>query len=460
MPRRIALFLIAAPLVAGPIAAPAHGAVPNRTTTSAARMGLALTLYQDATALVHDRRAVYLGKGLSHLVWEDVARQTRTATGILSGPGLSVRNQSFDIDEASGQRLLAHAVGKTVGVVWPGGDGAVLQARVISAGPDPVFSIDGKVVAGQPARIIYNSLPPELRTRPVYTATVNSTRAGRHTLDLSYMTGGLGWRADYIAEVAPHGDHITLSGWTTFTNNSGINYPNARVSVVAGRPNRPGGTSPRIAATANTGQPLFGLYHIFTLPYRVSLRNGQSTQAVLLPATRVKVRRELVLAPLPVYAWRSRFGETPREHPVSTLVIDNVSADGLGRPLPSGLVRLYRRTRAGTLAFIGEDRLPATPVGDTARLAVGQSFDVTARRIQTDFEHISADVSEAAYEVRLANAGPKPVEVTVRESFGGDWLVLEENVPHHRDSALSASWTVTVPAKGRTVLRYRVRVRG
>jgi hypothetical protein len=462
MPRRLALFLVAGALAAAPAMARTDRPVPERTVYPAARTHLALTLYQNATALVHDRRSVILGKGLSRLVWEGVAQQTRTTTGILSGTGLSVRNQAFDVDGASGQRLLNAAVGTDVWLFWPGagGDNPV-RARVISAGADPVFDVGGKVVAGRPARIQYESLPAGMRARPVFTATIDSARPGRRDVDLSYMTGGLGWQADYVAEVAPHQDHILLSGWTTLTNDSGMDYPDARLSIVAGTPNRAESASPMVAAAvaAPTDRTILGLYHVFTLPYRVTLRNGQRTQAVLLPATRVKVQRELVLNPLPVYAWRSRFGETPRQHPISTLLLDNTAANGLGRPLPGGRVRLYRRTRSGTPLFIGEDRVPATPVGQSVRIPVGEAFDVTARRVQTDFEHVSTNVSEAAYEVRLSNASAKPVQVTVREAFGGDWLVLVENMPHHRDSALSASWTVTVPAKGRTVLRYRVRVR-
>lgn len=85
---------------------------------------------------------------------------------------------------------------------------------------------------------------------------------------------------------------------------------------------------------------------------------------------------------------------------------------------------------------------------------------VTARRSQTDFTRISAEVTEAAWEVRLGNAGESAARVTVRESFGGEWLVVDENVKHRKDGPFTATWTVTVPAKGEVLLRYRARVKG
>ncbi|MDA8231955.1 MAG: DUF4139 domain-containing protein [Magnetospirillum sp.] len=465
MARRLALIALAALFCA-----PAFGAGPAEKVVSPGdRTGLSLTLYQDDNALVRDRRAVSLDRGTTTLVWEGVARGARTATGILSGSNLTVRTQGFDVEGATGERLLAGAVGKDVTVLWRDADGGerAEQARVLAARGTPLFDVGGKVVAGQPDRIVYDSLPAGLRTMPTFTGQVSSEAAGRRDVELSYMTGGLSWQADYVGELAPAGDRLVLSAWTTLTNDSGMDFPNARVAVVAGRPNRTLAMEPRrgMPAAAAPGAPpppdhdAVGPYHEFVLPEPVSLLNGERTQAVLIPPGAVKVQRELVFEPLPSYAWRGRFGEA-KQNPVAILKLDNALASGLGKPLPAGVLRIYQRGRDGALTFLGEDRLAATPVHGIARIAVGQAFDVAARRSQTDFQHVSADVSESAFEVRLTNAGDKAVPVTVRETFGSDWLVLEESQPHHRDDAFGASWTTTIPAKGETTLKYRVRVKG
>ncbi len=62
--------------------------------------------------------------------------------------------------------------------------------------------------------------------------------------------------------------------------------------------------------------------------------------------------------------------------------------------------------------------------------------------------------------MRLANGGDAPAKVIVRETFGGEWLVLDESAKHAKENAFTAAWSVTVPAKGETVLTYRARVKG
>ena len=57
----------------------------------------------------------------------------------------------------------------------------------------------------------------------------------------------------------------------------------------------------------------------------------------------------------------------------------------LGIPLPGGIVRLYKNDSHGLSQFLGSDQIDHTPKNETVRLHVGDSFDVTARKMQTDF---------------------------------------------------------------------------
>jgi hypothetical protein len=98
------------------------------------------------------------------------------------------------------------------------------------------------------------------------------------------------------------------------------------------------------------------------------------------------------------------------------------------------------------------------------RLRLGEAFDVTADKKQTDFKrreptNPASYVFESAYEVVVRNAKKEAVTVTVREPVPGDWTMLEESKPHARVAAGTAEWRVDVPAGGETTLRYRVSVR-
>jgi len=104
-----------------------------------------------------------------------------------------------------------------------------------------------------------------------------------------------------------------------------------------------------------------------------------------------------------------------------------------------------------------------TPKNETVRLKLGETFDVTADKKQTDFQKIAGSgrynyTFESAYEIVLKNAKTEAVSVTVREPMPGDWTMLSESHPHQKTAAGTAEWQIKVPAEGQTTLTYRVRV--
>jgi hypothetical protein len=116
-------------------------------------------------------------------------------------------------------------------------------------------------------------------------------------------------------------------------------------------------------------------------------------------------------------------------------------------PLPKGIVRVYKQDQAGSVQFVGEDRIDHTPDNETVRLKLGNAFDITADRKQTDFKKLAGF---GAYNY---------VAVRVVEPMPGDWDILSENLTHKKISSSESEWLVTVPAKGSAELLYRVKVR-
>ncbi|MDR0499615.1 MAG: hypothetical protein LBH03_07805, partial [Holophagales bacterium] len=119
-------------------------------------------------------------------------------------------------------------------------------------------------------------------------------------------------------------------------------------------------------------------------------------------------------------------------------------------------------TKGGT-QFIGEDSIDHTPKNEEVRLKLGDAFDVTARRKQTDFKKLTGSgkynlVYESAYEVEIKNAKSEAVTVTVLEPMPGYWEILEKSHGFTKDNARTAKFLVNVPASGSSVLKYRVKV--
>jgi hypothetical protein len=113
---------------------------------------------------------------------------------------------------------------------------------------------------------------------------------------------------------------------------------------------------------------------------------------------------------------------------------------------------------------VGEDRIDHTPRNEAVRLKLGNAFDVTADRKQTDFQRLTAEsrhaaVFETAYRLVLKNARKEAVIVVVREPVPGDWTMISESQPHTKAASGIAEWKIQVPADGEATLIYRVRVK-
>jgi hypothetical protein len=143
----------------------------------------------------------------------------------------------------------------------------------------------------------------------------------------------------------------------------------------------------------------------------------------------------------------------------AVLEVENRQARGLGRPLPAGVVRVYKADRGGTLRLLGEDAVGHTAVEETARVRLGVAFDVVATRRPVDWSRVDDRTFEAEWEIELRNRSAGPETVRVLEHVPGDWRLLRSSLPAERVDARTLRWHVTVPAGGEARLAYRVRTR-
>jgi hypothetical protein len=183
----------------------------------------------------------------------------------------------------------------------------------------------------------------------------------------------------------------------------------------------------------------------------------------LMSATRVPVKKEFLLEGANYY-YSAQHGELGRKIKVGVFVEFDNKGEGLGIPLPRGVIRMYKQDGQGNAQFVGEDRIDHTPKNETVRLKLGDTFDLTADKKQTAFQKLSGTsrynyVYESAYEIVLKNAKPEAVTVTVRELMPGDWTMVSESQPHTKPASGTAEWQVRVPAEGKATLTWRVRVR-
>nr|WP_315491595.1 DUF4139 domain-containing protein [uncultured Rhodoferax sp.] len=482
MHRPLCASLFTLTLIAGTTSM-VHAQAQEQRSTLADQQEVAVTIYNENLALVKDQRKLQLKRGASSLAFRDVSARMRPETALLrstTAPGsLNVLEQNFDFDLLTPQKLLEKYVGRSVSIIRTNvatGQETTEQAQVLSANNGVVLKIGDRIETGIPGRIVYGDVPANLRDRPTLVMALDNAGAQQQDVELSYLTGGLAWKADYVVELNAAEDKLDISGWVTLTNTSGATYRNAKLQLVAGDVNQVApameARSYAMAAPAPAAvrakkemveESLFE-YHLYTLTRPTTIAENQTKQVSLLAASGVPARKELLLKGNDYY-YQSSYVDLGQKMKVGVFVeFDNKEAAQLGMPLPKGIIRVYKKDKAGNAQFIGEDRVDHTPKNETVRLKLGDAFDVTADKKQTDFKKLSGTgkynyVYESAYEVVLKNAKKEPVVVTVQEPMPGDWQVLSSSLPHTKGSSNTAVWKVTVPAEGNTKLVYRSLVR-
>lgn len=450
----------------------------ERRVEDSAQQALAVSIYNDDLALIKDQRLVELDQGENRLAWRNVSVHIRPETALLNDTsgqlGLSLLEQNFDFDLLTPQSLLKKYLGRTVQVIRDNDSGGrtTETATVLAVNDGVVLRFPDRIETQVVGHLAFPDVPDDLRDQPTLVLHLKAPKAGKSKLELSYLTSGLSWKADYVADLAQDGQTMDLNGWVTLTNASGIAYRQAQVQLIAGEVNQVAEQRPRplMRAVAMAAAPApmpeeerMAEYHLYTLPRPTDLLDQQTKQVALLSAPKVPVTRQLVVHGQP-YGYEDASGDGWTKLAVdSTLVF--VNQDGsLGIPLPKGVIRVYAKDKRGNAQFIGEDAIDHTPKNETVTLALGESFDVTARRKQTAFKKLSGSSAydyayETAFALELKNAKPEAVTVRVVETIPGDWKITEESLTHTKEAANLVSWSVEIPAEDATTLTWRTRVR-
>lgn len=424
----------------------------------AAPVGAAdLTVYNRGAALVTEHREMRLETGEQTVAWPGLPRALLADTLTLSGRDVRLTGYRDSRELLRPEALWPRLVGETVLLRRGDGQGGDVEreAMLLSADGPPLVRLDDRVEvldAGSPWRIAV-PWPETLPQTPAVVLDVRAGSAGTRDLALTYQTGGLVWNAEYVARYDDENRRLTLQANAVIRNDSGGDWIDADVALVAGEIARTGDRGPapmamRMEAAADgvAAQSDFEYYR-YELPAPVTLRGGETRGLALLAPAELAVTREYRIEG----GWR-RVGDVPRTNATVRLSFENAQK----RPLPAGTVRVYDTDDPPQL--LGEDTIGHTPEDATAALTLGRAFDITAERTVEE-EVRDGAARESERRIIVSNAKDETVKVRLVESMPGDWEIVSQNLPHQKLDADRASWIVGVPANGKARLNYRVRWR-
>jgi len=424
--------------------------------------GLRVTVYTRDLAFVRETRALELRSARDTVKLEDVPKRLDfSSVRLVPGGDVRLARLAWRYDVASGDAVIERALGRRVRVTSRGE--RVTEGTLVSADGSwlVVRAEDGALntVARPAVETVRLANPPgDMALRPALEAVLEGQKRGRIEAELSYLAGGLSWGSEHVCVRRGEGA-ATWSTGVTVENQSGRDFVDATLKLVAGEPRRELPAPVPIAEgrveymkVAAAGAPAlseqaFAEYHLYSLDRPATLRDRETQRLTLLEPRAVKVE--------PRYLFRGGGAEGVR----TQLVVRNDGASGLGVPLPGGRVRFYEADPGGDLQFTGETQIKHTAEGEKLTLEVGQAFDLVGERRELYHKRISDREREHAVEIKLRNRKKTEATIVVEENVGGDSEVIQKTHDFTRKDANTIEFRVPVAAGKESVLGYTVRVR-
>ena len=152
--------------------------------------------------------------------------------------------------------------------------------------------------------------------------------------------------------------------------------------------------------------------------------------------------------------------------PISISLLFNNTKDnnnnGLGIPLPSGIMRIYKqyddqKEKNEDLIFIGEDSISHTPTNENITLNVGNAFDIVGQTSLVAESNPSDEINIKTFNVTLKNRSNQSATVLVNVGdLRDDWTILDNTVPFVRKDASKVQFSVPIQANSQTSIVYSI----
>lgn len=424
--------------------------------------GVEITVYNQDLGLVKDRRVIEFKKGENIIKWTDIAALIDTTSvhfkALKYENEVRIQEQNYEYDLVSASKLLEKYTDKAIGVITK--DNQLYEGSLLSFDDSQLILAKDKIimVSRENIRDIkFPELPQGLITKPTLMWKIISDISDKDLGQLTYLTKGINWCADYVATVHDKDKNLDLIGWVTIDNQSGTTYKNARLKLVAGdihllkTEKVTGNVMMVMKATQDASkkefkeEPLFE-YYMYTLTRPTTLKDRQTKQINLLSSSNIPCEK--------IFTYNgAQYGKKVQVN----LKFMNSKKNGLGIPLPKGKFRVYEADKEDSLQFIGEDEIDHTPKEEEVRINIGNAFDVVGERKIADRRKITSQIREDTYEIEIRNHKDEDIEVLVVESHHGNWSVIKTTHKHNIKDANTLEFKIKVRRGEKEIIRYTVR---
>ncbi|MEA2030129.1 MAG: DUF4139 domain-containing protein [candidate division Zixibacteria bacterium] len=425
---------------------------------------VAVTVYNSNLGVVSETRTLDFNKGIGQLDFTDVPSAIDASSVIFNvidkSGRVAILEQNYAYDLVSPEKIYSRYVDKEIELIDKEGKLYSGNLLAYNSGAVTLKEKSGGIKIVQLANITevnFPELPDGLITRPTLFWRYSSDHSGPLDCRVGYQTSGLEWSAEYVGVLSENEDNLDLSGWSSITNNSGKTYKDATLKLVAGdihraHPERGRGIEKNMmtmAAPSKAGfeEKAFFEYHLYTLPRKATVADKEIKQISLFEPASTTVEKKFIYRP----------DRNPKKVEVA-INFTNSAAAGLGMPLPSGRVRLFKADDDGSMILLGEDRIDHTPRNEELNIKVGYAFDIAAEERQMQRDKISSKVEDRTYEIELRNRKETPATVKIEKKIRGIWEVIESDHPYTVKDAQTLQFDVNIGADETVVVKFKIRI--
>jgi len=423
---------------------------------------ISLTVYNNNRALAHEIRMLEAQKGTYSFDFLDIPAEIDPTSVRFKADGLEILEQNFEYDVLSREKIVQKMLGYPV--IAKLTDETLIEGILNLADGSglTVTGKDGKVTLicrDQLAYYQFPQMPEGFVDKPTLKWLLDSKAAGAKKAEISYLTKGMNWHAEYIAVVKEKEKKIGFTGWVSIDNKCGKTFENAKLKLMAGevnvvqeRQNMRAKAEMAVYSTSVGADQFqekgFFEYHLYTLQRPATVRNNQIKQIALFPEAEADYTKEFI--------YQASMGDKVGVY----LKFTNSKTAGLGMALPAGKIRVYQADDDGSQEFIGEDMIDHTPKDEKVKLQIGSAFDIVGERQVTDSRQLGKYDREEDIEIKLRNHKTTPVTVTVVENFYGNWDIRNATHTFTKVSANTAEFKIDLPVHKEgeeTVLKFTMR---
>ncbi len=445
-----------------------------------------LSIYQGNIALIQETRDITLNQAEPQLFLSNISPAARTSTLLLSFEGAAkeapiptITTKKLNRNILSPNTMIESYLGKTVDIIsFKDGKEQRESAKLVSNNNGLLLQYHDRIELNLPqdARIAFPSIPEGLTNTPVLSVQLSNLPQTdqNYQANLLYLTDGISWSTDYIAKIDDETRKLHLTAWANIQNQSGIDYKNAHIRLIAGEPNIIQSYAPirqnyalasmamemdsPMARSAKITPQSLGDFYLYTIPTASTLKNNEETQLVLFESAAIPFIKTYHFDNQIHYGRAFEKSHQLQNAEVS-LNFTNDKAAHLGFPLPFGIIRLYQATD-NLDTFLGEATLQATPNGQSVTLTTGNAFDITLNRSQSDCKVINKDECELTVKLVIANAKKEAADIIVSETPyvtpNLNWEIIQESQKYALEGD-KIQWAFTLPKESETTITYTIR---